>query len=97
MTALVRGHRGGRHVGLGIYGLAQVDGLVGRIEIVGELPRSGGDLHVADAVGLQHPHGHLPAGHAVQERRLRRLLEFFLKRGLHHITEYRDPDEQNPI
>ena len=87
MAALVGGNGSGGDGAAGIDALAEVDGVVGGVVVVGELAGGGDDADVIYAVVVEHLLGHLAAGHAAGERLFAVLLKLALQVGLDQITE----------
>ena len=95
VAALVRGNGGRGDVASIVNVVAQVHGLGLRVIVVREGSFDGDDVHVVDAVGLQHPLGHLGAAEA--RRDLGIFLETALEPGLddHRKDHHRDHHDPN--
>ena len=95
VAALVRRDGGRGDVASVVDVVTQVHGLRLGIVVVREGSFDGDDIHVMDAVGLQHPLGHLGAAEA--RRDLGILLETALEAGLddHRQDHHRDHYDPN--
>ena len=77
--------------------LAQVDRFRGRIVVVGQMAGRRDDLHVVDAVVVQHAFGYVASGQAAGEHDFRVFLKNRLEFGLHDKADDADGDNQQKL
>ena len=68
VATFVGSYGGGRNTIAKVYSLAEVDGFVGRVVVVGQLAGGADDAHVVDAIVAEHLLSHFASGHTVTQR-----------------------------
>ena len=87
VTALVAGHSRRRNTTRRVDAVAQIDGHIGRIKVIGKLTRNMGNLYIVDIVVTQHLGGHLGTGHTAREWHLRIFGKDRLQASLNDISD----------
>jgi hypothetical protein len=85
-----------RDAARGVDRVAQIDGHRLRVEMVGQVTRHMGDLHVADTVVAQHLFGYLGARQPAREGHSGVFGEDRLQTGLYDPAHDADHDNENP-
>ena len=97
VSALMGSYGSGHDTVAGVNALAQVDGLVGRVVVVGQMTGRTSNLHIIDAVVVEHLTSHVGACHTIACRYLRVFLELVLQVHLHQPAHNGYADKYNPL
>ena len=97
MSALVGGHCGGGHMTAVIHILAQVQGLVGGIIMVGERSLDTDHLHIIDAVLMQHLLCNFAPCEAGRQKLFRIFANFRFQTSLHDETQNHEKAKNQPV